>query len=377
MLAIIHATIVMTDYLIPDGTILIDDGIIKDFGKAKDLSVPKDATVIDAENKYVGPGLIDIHTHAGGKFLFHTQPQEAANHLLRHGVTGVLPALYFSFDTDGYLQAIDEITKANKEGRFDTFLGLYMEGPYLNPKYGSNKELCPWKGVRKNEYMPVVERATPYAKVWCFAPETEGVEEFVKDVRRLNPNAVFAVAHSEATPQQVEKYIPYGLKIGTHHTNATGTIEKYSECRGVCVDEAVNSNREIYAELICDRMGLHVDPYMLRLVRKIKGDDRIILISDEYPADGPVPPGFEEATDINFDAQGEISSGITLDVACQNALNHMGCSVCDAFRFASYNPARVLGRTDIGSIDKGNVANLIVVDQFFNVNKIIFKGELI
>lgn len=377
MTVIIHATIVMKNYLIPNGVILIDNGIIVDFGKETDIPIPENAIIIDAKNQYVGPGLIDIHTHAGGKFLFHKQPDKAAEYLLKHGVTGVLPALYFSFDTNGYLQAIDKITETYRQGRFETFLGLYMEGPYLNPKYGSNKELCPWKGVYKNEYFPIIEKAGDYAKVWCFAPETDGVEAFVKDVKLLNPNAVFAVAHSEATPQEVEKYIPYGLKIGTHHTNATGTLEKYSECRGVCVDEAVNYNREIYAELICDKMGLHVDPYMLRLIRRIKGDDRIILISDEYPADGPIPKGFEEATDINFDQQGEISSGITLDVACQNALNHMGCSICDAFRFASYNPARVLGRTDIGCIEKGNLANLIIVDQFFNVNKIIFKGELI
>ena len=76
-----------------------------------------------------------------------------------------------------------------------------------------------------------------------------------------------------------------------HHTNATGDLAKYPECRGVCVDEAVNNNPEIYAELICDSRGIHVDPYMLRLVRRIKGDARIILISDAYASDGPIPPG--------------------------------------------------------------------------------------
>ncbi len=376
MKAIINANIVMKDFIIPSGVILIENGVITKYGKAKNVTVPDGAEIIDAQNNYVGPGLIDIHTHAGGEAVFHEQPKEAADHLMRHGVTGVLPALYFSFDTKGYIDAIDTVVNAYENGDFDNFAGLYMEGPYLNPKYGSNKELCPWKGVYKEEYLPVIEKAKEHAKVWCFAPETEGVEKFVKDASRITPNAVFAVAHSEATPQQVEKYIPYGLKIGTHHTNATGTIINYSECRGVCVDEAVNSNRDIYAELICDRMGLHVDPYMLRLVRKIKGDERIILVSDQYIADGPVPPGFEEATDINFDHQGEISSGITLDVACQNAMVHMGCSVCDAFRFASYNPAMALSLKGVGFIDEGNFANLIIVDPFFNVLKVLFKGEI-
>lgn len=53
----------------------------------------------------------------------------------------------------------------------------------------------------------------------------------------------------------------------------------YPEYRTPCVDETVYSNREIYTELICNSMGIHVDPYLLRLTRKIKGDDRIILMS--------------------------------------------------------------------------------------------------
>jgi N-acetylglucosamine-6-phosphate deacetylase len=145
----------------------------------------------------------------------------------------------------------------------------------------------------------------------------------------------------------------------------------------VCVDEAVNYNKEIYAELICDRIGAHVVPYMQRLVRRIKGDDRIILISDQFVDDGPIPEGFEEATDLHFDNAGEIAgSGLTLDVACQNVLVHMGCSVCDAFRFASYNPACAVNLAGYGCIEKGNYANLIIVDDKFNVKKTIFKGEL-
>lgn len=183
-----------------------------------------------------------------------------------------------------------------------------MEGPYLNPGFGCNRVDNPWAGsICREKYSPVIEAAWDLARVWCVAPEREGILNFVRDVREKNPNAVFAVAHSAASPQEVEALIPYGLKIGTHHTNATGDRPRYPECRGVCVDEAVNYNREIYAELICDSNGIHVDPYMLRLVRKIEGDDRIILISDAYACDGPVPDGYDDVDDINFDWEGEIA----------------------------------------------------------------------
>lgn len=272
-----------------------------------------------------------------------------------------------------------KITSEYHNGDFPNFLGFYMEGPYLNPGFGCNQEKNAWRfGIVKEDYQPLIDAAGDYARVWCIAPERDGIEEFVRDVKSSIPSCVFAVAHSAATPEQVEKFIPWGLKIATHHTNATGTIEHYSEYRGVCVDEAVNYNKEIYAELISDRIGAHVVPYMQRLVRKIKGDDRIILISDQFVDDGPVPPGFEEATDINFDHSGEIAgSAMTLDLACKNVLFHMGCSVCDAFRFASTNPARALGLWDRGYIANGALADLIIVDQFFDIKTVILKGEKI
>ena len=196
------------------------------------------------------------------------------------------------------------------------------------------------------------------------------------DVKNKNPNAVFSVAHSEAAPWQVDELVQYGLKIGTHHTNATGDRPMYPECRGVCVDEAVNYNREIYAELICDSRGIHVDPYMLRLVRRIKGDDRIILISDAYACDGPIPPGYDDVDDINFDWQGESAgSKMTLDIACRNMIKHTGASIVDVFKFASYNPAKVTGMTDRGEIAVGKRADLVFVDYKMGVKKVLINGK--
>ena len=377
MKAIINATIVMKDHLIPNGVILIDGDKIVKFGKAKNVQIPNGAEIIDACDNYVGPGLIDIHTHASDNMWIFEEPEKTSEYMLKHGVTGVLPALYNNLNKTAYLKAVDDILKARDEGNFKNFAGFYMEGPYLSPNFGCERDKNVWKdAIVKEDYIEIVERVKDTAKVWCFAPEREGIFEFVQTVKEIIPDITFAVAHSEATPEQIERYIPYGLKIATHHTNATGTIEHYSECRGVCVDEAVNYNREIYAEIISDKMGIHVVPYMQRLVRRIKGDDRIILISDQFVCDGPIPEGFEEATDIHFDNAGEIAgSGLTLDVACRNFMVHTGCSVVDAFRFASYNPSQAVGLKKVGYIEEGNYADLIIVDDKFNVIKTIIKGE--
>ena len=377
MLAITHATLVMRDHLIPDGVIVADNGKILSFGPMDHHPVPENCEVLDAQGAFVGPGLVDIHCHSDGSVFFYEQPK-AVGHHLRHGVTTILAALYFSMSSEELVKVLGKIREAMTDPDCRNLAGVYMEGPYMNPKFGCDRENNPWKGaVNREQYQPVVDAGWDLVKVWVLAPERENILDFVLDVTAKNPAAVFSVGHSEASPQQIEALFPYGLRIGTHHTNATGDRVFYPEVRGVCVDEAVNYNSEIYAELICDSCGIHVDPYMLRLIRKIKGEDRIILISDAYAGDGPKPSGYEGVEDINFDHSGEIAgSRLTLDVACRNMMKHTGASIVDVFRYASYNPARAVGFYDRGEIAVGKRADMVIVDYQMNIKQVIFEGKV-
>lgn len=377
MLAIKNATLVMRDHFIPDAVITVENGVIVSFGEARKTPIPEGCRVVDAGGLYVGPGFVDIHTHSDGKVFFQDDPVTASRHHLSHGTTTLLPALYYSMDTEAYLKAIETLREAMGDPACANIAGFYMEGPYLNPKFGCDRESNPWRGpVDREKHMPIIEAAGDLARVWALAPERENIMEFVLDAKAKNPNVVFSVAHSEATPQEIEAIMPYGLKIGTHHLNATGTLQKYPECRTPCVDETVYANREIYAELICDSMGIHVDPYLLRLTRKIKGDDRVILISDAYACDGPIPEGYDGVDDINFDHTGEIAgSKMTLDIACRNMIKHTGASLVDVFKFASYNPSRAVGFYDRGEIAVGKRADLVVVDHKMGVKQVLLGGE--
>ena len=66
MIAIKNATLVMKDHLIPEAVLFVEDGKIADFGEMRSTPIPEGCEIIDAEGLYVGPGLVDIHTHAGG-----------------------------------------------------------------------------------------------------------------------------------------------------------------------------------------------------------------------------------------------------------------------------------------------------------------------
>ena len=378
MKAIINAELVMKNHTIPEAVLFIEDGIIKGFGEMRNTPIPEGCEIIDANGLYVGPGFVDIHTHAGGGKWFYEHPIEAAQANLACGTTSVMPTLYFNMNAQQLVEQAKLVQNAMKQPAGESIVGFYMEAPYMNPKFGADRENNPWKGpIRKEEYQCVIDAVGTDALVWVVAPERENIEQFVQDCRKANPTVKFSVGHSEASPQQIEALIPYGLCIGTHHTNATGDLPKYPECRGVCVDETVNYNRDIYAELICDSRGIHVDPYMLRLVRKIKGDDRLILISDACVFDGPIPDGYDGVTDLCFDFEGEIAgSKLTLNVACRNMMKHTGASIVDVFNFASYNPSHAVGLLDRGEIAVGKRADLVITDYKMNIQKVILKGEI-
>ena len=113
-------------------------------------------------------------------------------------------------------------------------------------------------------------------------------------------------------------------------------------------------------------------------MEKIKGRDKLVLISDAFVSDGPVPPGYDGVSDINFDHAGEIAgSNLTLEVACRNMMVHTGCSLTDVFRYASANPARLLGLADRGEIDRGRAADIILVDNWMTVHTVIQNGEIV
>lgn len=379
MTAIINATLVMKDHLITDGVLLYEDGKIVDFGEKRNFPIPEGCEIIDAEGLFVGPGLVDMHNHSGGGHWFYDEPIEAAQFNLEHGTTSVLATLYFNMNGEQLVEQAKCVQDAMKKPEGANIAGFYMECPYMNPKFGADRENNPWKGpINKDEYQPIIDQVGTDAKVWVLAPERENILQFVLDARKNNPTVKFSVGHSEASPQQIEALIPYGLCVGTHHTNATGDLPKYPECRGVCVDETVNYNNAIYAEMICDSRGIHVDPYMQRLIRKIKGEDKLVLISDSCVFDGPIPEGYEGVTDLCFDFEGEIAgSKLTLEVACRNMMKHTGASIVDVFRYASTNPSNAVGFTDRGLIAKGRRADLIFVDNWMNVKKVILEGKVV
>ena len=373
-----NVQVVLENGIIWDGFISIENGKITGTGKGMDLEIPAGAKVIDGEGAYVGPGFVDIHVHAAEHMRTYIELKEASEFFLKYGTTTLLATPFYTMNKEEFLEAIAAIKK--KIGETRTVRGIYFEGPYTLPKYGCNAWLNPWQHpISEEDYKELVDEAGDLAKVWTIAPEREGIQEFVEYARKIKPDVVFAVGHSEATPEQIRNLgAKYRPKLMTHTFNATGRTGGSGGVRGYGPDEYCLANEDMYAELISDSCGIHVHSDLQRMLVKAKGYEKVVLITDCTFPDGEAPEEFAHVTDLNFDPRGGISgSKLTMNQACRNIMQHTNCGIAQAFVMASLNPAKVIGMDDeVGSIDVGKRADLVFVDDKFNVKQVMLGGEI-
>ena len=135
----------------------------------------------------------------------------------------------------------------------------------------------------------------------------------------------------------------------------------------------------MYAEMISDYYGIHVHDDMQKLILKIKGVDRVVLITDSGVTEAPNPPDKAYITDLIFNERGQLSgSKITLNRACRNVMRHTRAGICECFLMASRNPARILAMDDeIGTIEPGKKADIILVTDDFRVKMIMKNGKFV
>jgi N-acetylglucosamine-6-phosphate deacetylase len=376
-LVVQNGTLITANRLIPNGVVLLERGFITNFGEAGEVEVPAGLPVVDAKGAYIAPGFVDIHCHGGGGVWSWEHPLTFALAHLKHGTTAILPTFTYNESRDQVRDGLQTILEAmdSREPFTNAIVGIHMEGPYINKKYGAITS--PIRPVDPKEYMEILSVAGDRIKVWTLAPELEGQEAFVDEAEKYQIS--LSVGHSEATAEQIFRFVPQGLRIGCHCTNASGTTpspSRFGGTREVGVDEAVLVHDDIYAEVIPDAEGVHVRPLMLKLIHKTKGTDRVIIITDAMPEAG-VNNG--NGSDLNWNHLGHLAgSRLTMDRAVRNMMRHAGVGLVDAFRMASLNPAKVIHMDDqMGSIERGKLGNLLLIDGEINIQQVILQGQLV
>jgi len=376
--AIVNARLVTPHSIVDDGIVLIENGRIADCGPRASVAIPEGAALIDAGNQYVGPGFIDIHCHGGGGYWSWEEPYLFALSHLKHGTTGILPTLVYNQSREGMAQGVHNIMQVGEQPYSSAIVGIHMEGPFINPKYGAITS--PIRPVDPEEYGELLAIAGDTIKVWTLAPELPGQAEFADAAAQYG--IALSVGHSEADAETIFSFVRKGLQIGCHCTNASGTTpspSRFEGTREIGVDEAVLVHDDIYAEVIPDAHGIHVRPLMCRLIHKTKGTDRVIIITDAIDEAGLPGTDGGEYEDVRFiEGVGLSGSKLTMDRAVRNMMRHTGAGLVDAFIMASLNPAKVLKLDrEMGSLEKGKLANLVIVSEAIEVDRVMLRGVIV
>lgn len=315
----------------------------------------------DMEGKYVYPGLFDIHCHGliGHDTMDCGELTEMSEYLAKKGITSWYPTtMTMDFET------IEKAVNESKSENGAKVLGFHIEGPYISPKY---------KGAQNEKFIKNPDckefSKLKYAKIVTIAPELENCEEFIKGC-----NCVTSLGHSAAGYDETIKAIEAGAKCLTHTFNAmTPLHHREPGLIGAAAD------KNIYVQVICD--GIHIHPAMIRLLYKLFGKERMVLISDAMRAthlkDGEYMFGGQPITVSEGVARthdGAIAGSTSLLIDCVKKAVEFGIPREDAFYMASTTPAELMNEK-IGKIEVGYPADLIVTDENMNVVKTFVEGK--
>lgn len=384
MKAIINTKLIMEDGIIWDGGITFDNEKIISLGKRCELDVSGVDELIDAGGLYTAPGLVDMHNHGSTEYGFADDPVAVSRFFLSHGVTTVLPTFYHNMSKEKMIEGAAKILEASRTGAGKIMRGLYMEGPFMS-FVGSMQNEVKWTGeIKREDYVDLIDAFGDMVLVWAIDPDRENIEPFMQYAREHTPHAVFAHGHSQATFESVDRLKHYGIRIRTHIINACQAPSRCQSRNGAGGDQFCFYHPDMYAELICDEVGIHVPPGYVKMIIRTKGYEKVCIISDHTTVgDKAINKNNKErgvwyGPDLNYDDEGLLSGSLmTLENGVRNVMTHTGYGLCHAVRMATLNPASAVGiDREVGSLEVGKRANLIIMDDAVNIKKVFLDGEL-
>ncbi|MBB2150938.1 N-acetylglucosamine-6-phosphate deacetylase [Pedobacter gandavensis] len=365
MIAITNSQFFSDDLLIKGQTIFIENGKIS---RISDEIIPESYQIIDASMNYVCPAFIDLQIYGSGGNLFSAYPtaetlRQMDEDLLSKGTTSFLACVATNSPEVVY-QCLDAAKAYRNEAK--GFLGLHLEGPYINPKRrGAHIEKYIYKATLE-EVKELLDYADGTVKMMTIAAELQD-NEVINYL--VDQGIILSLGHSDADFKQATAAYNSGFKTTTHLFNAMPSIHH----RAPNLPVAVMNHPTAMASIIAD--GCHVDLEVVKMTYKAM-KDRLFLITDAVTACGIGPYQHELRGDKFVTADGTLSgSNITLLQAVQNCVKHCDIPAGEAFKLASKNPALLMGiLTEKGTLDVGSDADLLFLSSELDLNKVFVKG---
>jgi N-acetylglucosamine-6-phosphate deacetylase len=386
-----NATLIMPDRLL-NGHLRTAGTRIAAVGPAVGpLHEPPEAA-IDLGGDYLAPGYVDLHVHGGADADFMDGTAEAFRIVCqahaRHGTTSLL-ATSTAARHDQILAFLDLCRRFQTDDTDGArVLGAHFYGPYFAPEARGCHPAEPIRPPAAAEFAAYLDFADVMVTA-TVAPELAGADEFARACRqrgvRLN------AGHSHATFAQMAAAVGWGVRHVDHLFCAMSDRARLRQTqvypmRGGVL-EATLFFDELTTEVIAD--GKHLAPELLQLAFKVKGPDRLALVTDcnralelpdgEYlfgPLDGGTPFLRQDGVGLMPDGKALASGVMGMDHMVRTMHRATGAPLPEAVRMATLTPARIAGcDAEVGSLDVGKRADLLVLDRGLVVRQVYRDGR--
>ncbi|MFF7761098.1 N-acetylglucosamine-6-phosphate deacetylase [Streptomyces griseorubiginosus] len=377
-----HPATANTPLVLSGATVVLPTGPVKNGqvvveGTRITSTTPETAQLIDVTNHYLVPGFIDLHNHGGGGASFTSgTPEEILKGIHTHRIHGTttLVASTVTGDMDFLTQRAGLLSELAEQG---DIAGIHFEGPFISPcRKGAHSEAL-LRDPDPAEVRKLIDAARGQARMLTLATELPGG---LDSVRLLAEHGVIAaIGHTDATYEQTVEAIEAGATVATHLFNAMPPLGH----RDPGPIAALLEDERITVELIND--GTHLHPAALQLAFHHARAKRVALITDAMDAAGfgdgrymlgPLEVEVSEGVARLVEGGSIAGSTLTLDRAFKRAVTVDGLPVEDVVAAISANPARLLGMSDrIGSLEPGKDADLVLLDERFDLKGVMRRGE--
>lgn len=389
MAIILHNGQVITPVrIIKNAGIIIKGRKIKNVFNGDNFQVDPEDKVIDVCGNYIAPGFIDIHTHGGGGHDFMDgnvkAMKEAAKAHLKYGTTSIIPTTLTSTRQDLF-NTLKNFKKAKKQLQNTVnVLGLHLEGPYFSKEHKGAQDPRYIKNPDPREYKEILESSDDIIR-WTIAPELDGALEMGSEL--TSRNILASIGHSNAVYRDVLKAFESGFRHITHFYSCMSTVRRINAYRQAGIIESAYLIDEMTVEIIAD--GVHLPGSLLKLIYKIKGADRICLVTDSMRAAG-MPEGEYILGSLESGQKVLVEDGVaklpdrtafagsvaTADRLIRTMIKKADVPLRDAVKMMTLTPANIMEIDNKGIIARGKDADIVVFDDNIDIKKVIVGGNI-
>ncbi len=358
------------------GWLRLDGDRIIEVGEGAPPQTPDVDRAVDLGDTTIVPGFVDLHVHGGGGASFETGTSDAADLVaathLAHGTTSMAASLVT--DTrERMVDAVRELALLVQDGRL---AGVHLEGPWLSPQRSGAHHPGSLSSPDPAAVDALLSAGDGAVRMVTLAPELPGGLDAVR--RLVDAGVLAAIGHTDATYDEARAALDAGARLGTHLFNAMRPLHHRDPGP---VGALLDSPGDV--ELIAD--GVHLHPSVLRTVFAAK-PGRCILVTDAMAAAG-APDGDYALGQMAVEVRDGVArladgpgagaiagSTLTMDAAVRFAVLTAGLPLRDAVHAASTAPARAWGLAEVGALEAGRRADLVVLDGDLQVVRVMRSG---